>query len=139
MRSTGFVSSSGAFLLALLLSGDSPVLAEPAVPALPPVYTNIAGQAIAGPATGVTNGYVRFGTKRYRLGIGPESERRRIESDCGAVRKPTAPADEERRDRLYRGLLERQDALERAGATTREEAEAQRERIRRAWARGQTR
>ena len=131
MRFTAFVSSSLIVLFALAFA----VFAADAAPeqaASRPVYTNIAGQVIAGPASGVTNGCVRFAGRQYPLKIFSPAEQARMLKDCGQS-PPARVTATERRDLFYRNLLARQDALEQAGSTTPEKANAQRALIRRAW------
>ncbi|MDD2597678.1 MAG: hypothetical protein PHO37_00425 [Kiritimatiellae bacterium] len=134
MRFTAFVLSSIAALCLLACPVSAADTVSERAPSHP-VYTNVAGQVIAGPVSVVTNGCVSFAGRQYPLKIFSQAEQARMLKDCGQA-LPARNTATERRDLFYRNLLDRQDALEKAGSTTPEKAKAQRALIRRAWSEG---
>ena len=119
-------------------SGEGKPLTTSPPPTGAVLYTNFAGQTIRGPVQRVEKGSVWFGDRSYSLSIFPENERKRILQAMGKESpSPEKNLEAQRRDDFYRNLLDRQDALEKMGATTREKAEAQRKKIREAWNAGQ--
>ena len=128
MRSTVCAWTS----IAIVLLGTMPLRADGTKGAVA-VYTNIAGQVIAGPVQRVADGKVTFGGRDYPLRIFPEREQRRILKAGKVSLPPKRDGAVQRTDFFYKNLLDRVDALERQGAVSREKAKQQREVIQKAW------
>ena len=96
-------------------------------------FTNHAGHAVSGVLTSVSNGVAVISGKAYPITAFPEGERARMIGMLGVPQDLPAHLDALRRS--LRGRALRAEALEKAGAKTRSEAEAARARLAAMWSR----
>lgn len=96
-------------------------------------FTNHAGHAVSGVLTSVSNGVAVISGRAYPITAFPEVERARMIGMLGLPQDLPAHLDALRRS--LRGRVRRVEALEKAGAKTRSEAEAARTRLSAMWSR----